>query len=149
MSFQKLGTISQEVAVDYARNNGSFVIFIENVNWAPKLQKYEKMALEINNQSAVTPWAAFYDFLFKSMGGFLKLGLTKPLLGYFHLPSCGYTSVAMPLMRTLAKTYVVNEMQGSVQYVPTAIMNLTNIIDGKEFYHSYVSGSEACRCRLP
>jgi hypothetical protein len=144
MSFKKLGSLSQEVAVEYARNDGSFVVFIEDANWAPRLEVDNEISIE-NGTYPVTPQTAFYDRVLRSMGVLLKLRLTKPGLGYESNFFCGHTSVTMSTVETLTRKHIVNVPTLDVGYVPTATLNLSKIVEGGYLYQSHVAGSEACK----
>jgi hypothetical protein len=141
VSFKKLGTLSQETAIHYARNNGSFAIFIENTNWTPRMQDSVNRAMESSSQVAI-PLAAFYDVMLRSMGVLLKFKLRDPLFGHLQLPVCGYTSVEMPFVQTLRYKNVRHD--DVVYYLTSGTMNLSRIFERKEFYWSITGGPEAC-----
>jgi hypothetical protein len=131
VSFKKLASVSQELTIDYAKNNARLAIFVEDVNWSPT-------SLVASSEAAsVDPYTSFYNSALKSIGGMLKLGLWKTHMANDYV--CGSTEVALPL---IGKARLAAP-QGQQYYKPFATMNVSSILHSFPFYNMSMAGPDA------
>jgi hypothetical protein len=136
LSVFRLDSVVQKLDINYSRNDGKFVIFIEDTNWNADGLIAEAKSL-ICNISCRDPTAAFYNALLKSMGKLFKLELSNSIGAcstYFY----GKTSVSMPFLDTIIKTQGRNGLIN-----PTVVLEIAKILENARFFQHVQAGEGA------
>jgi hypothetical protein len=132
----KLGSIAQELDIDYSRNDGKFAIFVEDVNWNAEMYMRETMAT--SNMSSMDPLFAFYHAVYHSMGNLFRFELSNANGSAADRQTSGKTSISMPFIQTVKQNYVIKN-----KFISRVVLEVHKIMDNKNFYQHSLSVAEA------
>ena len=136
MCMFKLGSIAQQLDIDYTRREGQFVVFIEDEYWNPRAFMTEPYIS--GDGSHMDPCTSFYNAVFSSMGHLLKLKPEESYearMAFYH----GETLISMPYIQTIRSDHWA--VSSVTEYQSKVNLDLDKIFENRKFYDFSISGS--------